>query len=108
MAKRLNVYRVDSSIVQGEGSFVEIRALTRDQAKEDRKELVAARDLSDDQQEEASDAWIASMVAGWDWVDDNGLPLPLPGTDVSVIGKLSIQELGFLVETIEGQITRKK
>ena len=104
MARRVSVIKHATDEVQGEGSFVtmtalkvsEIRALRK--ANADEGELDAfAEGL----------AMIATHVIAWDWVDDNGDELPLPGVDPEVMDKLTHQEADLLSDLLTGDVETK-
>jgi len=51
-----------------------------------------------------------NVVADWNWVDDEGNPLPLPRDDPEVIDRLTRQEQSFIVDELdlEGLEERQK
>ena len=71
---------VDSSPVQGEGSFVRFKRLTWGELEP----LLSAKNL---------DIALA-MIDGWNWVDDDGNPIPVE----SAQGVLIQQEIDWLVQ----------
>lgn len=104
MAKRLTQkYRkVDSAEVQGEGSFVVFASPTFD-------DIAKFGDLIfSDNEATKTDAEAIKLVVpllqrftvNWDWVDDDGTPLPNPQEDTSVIGRLTFEEQQFLVTNL--------
>ncbi len=105
MAKRLAVYTVPSDEVQGEGSYVKIRAVTRGEAKELTRVLEG---LSQAERIARDDQFLADHIYDWNWVDDDGNPLPLPSQDISVLDRLTVQESTFLAECITGEKAQKK
>jgi len=83
--------KVESDQVQGEGSYVIIRTPT----------LEDVRNLWDAGIEDGSSEFgfkmLEKIVIDWNWVDDEGKPLPNPIENPSMIEHLPIQELVFLL-----------
>lgn len=98
MPSRQSTRRVASKEVQGDDSFVVLRRLTVDEARAVRE---AAKEEGFDDFE-TSLRVVASHVVDWNWVDDDGNPLPLPATDGTVIGQLTDDEVRFLRDTLSG------
>jgi hypothetical protein len=117
MAQRMNMVRVASDAVQGPDSYVVVRKLGYAQRQRATNILTEAfggqlpknMDLGDLEQPrqvmEANDAFtrdlLAVNVAAWDWVDDDGQPLPLPSVDPGVVDRLSEDEVAFIVRAIQ-------
>lgn len=96
MAKRNNTKRVDSEAVQGDGSYIVLRRLKVGVWQRIKKKTAEpkANNFTIDLET------IQEHVIEWDWVDDDGKPLPLPG-DVSVDDlDLTIEEKSFLIGAI--------
>lgn len=94
MPKRPNTVKVDSSAIQGEGSFVEFRRLTWGE----RKDII--QKIGELQGAEYSTFIVEFMLGqlcNWNWVDKDGKPLPLP-TDEDELNKLYPEESDFLVD----------
>jgi len=121
MPKRRNVVRVMTPEVQGDDSFVVVQKLTVGEAREvlrdgqlrtkaARKQMQAAGDDEQDRRmtQEIIDAdaamenidWAVRRFAGhikeWNWVDDDGQPLPQIKDDPTVIDLLSMDEMQSL------------
>lgn len=94
MAERLTgKIRVDSAAVQGAGSFVLLRALTVAEARailERKSGETVAIPLAE----------LAQRIIGWDWVDHNGNPLPIPAETPGAIDDLTADEIRFLVTAL--------
>lgn len=45
---------------------------------------------------------LATHVTEWNWVDDDGVPLPLPKDDASVMDRLTDAELQVLSNALQG------
>lgn len=98
MAERINKLqqKVDSAEVQGEGSWVLLRSPVIDDltsldmpAEGDRKAAIEfGREL------------LKSLIVDWDWVNDEGEPLPNPVNDPDVVSRLPFQEITFLINAI--------
>ena len=104
--------RVDSAEVQGDGSYVVIQSpgfdvlgdllsvanIVGDKGKPD--ELDLSKISGDTMQ--AIFGLLEKTVVEWDWVNDNGDPLPQPREDPEVIRReLSQEEQTFLVAHID-------
>jgi hypothetical protein len=98
MAKRNSTKQVDSEAVQGEGSHVVLR----------RVKVGAWRKLKERTAELKADNFaidletIQDHVIEWDWVDDDGKPLPLPSDGSIDDLDLTIEEKSFLIGAIFG------
>ena len=112
MAKRKNkkYRRVDTADVQGEGSFVVIQSPGYDALGD----LMAFAELKAGADEQVDVSKISpetigaifglleKVVVEWDWVDDDGNPLPQPKDDPDVIKRETTQEeQNFLVEHLD-------
>jgi len=97
MPKRINKsqHKVDSTDVQGEGSFVIIKAPTLEHVKS-----VQASGV-DEGSVNFGIELLKSLVIDWNWVDDDDNPLPKPTDDANVIDRLPIQELTFLINALD-------
>jgi hypothetical protein len=130
MPKRQNIYTYNSEEVQGEGSWVKIRAMTYGRQKELREAAAEAKALGQavksggmtpEEMEAAlqdggaaskllsmNDELLIELVYSWNWVDEDGEPLPLPEDEPEIIQGLTIQEMQFLSEAIKGNAGLKK
>jgi len=86
--------RVDSAEVQGEGSFV----LLKRPSWSEMREYMEGK--NEDDPEIYGKAFAKLMVIDWNWVDDNGNPLPKPSDNPDVIDQLSIEESTFLMNAL--------
>jgi len=75
-------FEVDSSEVQGEGSYVKFCRLTYGEMRPllERTETLLTTDL------------LAASIVEWNWVDDNGDPLPIPNSDPDVMKTVLVHE----------------
>lgn len=121
MAQRMNTVRVASDAVQGPGSYVVVRKLGYTQRQRATGLLTEAfggqlpksRDLGEVQLPlqlmQANDAFTRELLAGnvaeWNWVDDEGQPLPLPSADLGVVDRLTEDEVNFVVRAIQSGMT---
>jgi len=100
MPKRLSVKRVETPSIQGEDSYVVVSAVKV-------KEIQRTRRLS--LEDDTFDGFVAGLdmirahVLGWNWVDDDGTPLPVPKDDPSVIDELSTEEVTYLANLLTGE-----
>ena len=96
--KRKRVRQIPSTEVQGEGSWVIVAMMTVAEIRESRK----ASKAKGADRFELSVAVLKSHVMEWNWVDDDGNPLPQPKDDPSVIDRLVEFETVFLGTAIAG------
>ena len=110
--KQKNVKRVDTTKVQGSGSYFELRPVTVGENKAmvqmRREKQAAVRDgeLTQDEFDifanDYGTQFIIDHVVGWNWGDADGNPLPLPSADATVLDRLSTDELELLMEHVYG------
>lgn len=92
---RLLTIRVDASKVQGEGAYVDWRRLTWGERRDTREQ---STQLEGEESVEYLLGFVASHIAGWNWTDDQGQPLPLPQSAAD-LEKLFVEEIDFLLRT---------
>lgn len=106
MPKRQSIFTVKSEEVMGEGSYVKIRSMVYGAAKRLRVQI---KSMEDEEKIAANDKVIIDHVVEWNWVDDNGEPLPLPKDDPAVLDEvLSSREVQFLGHAISGDSDEPK
>ena len=99
MPERINKkYRkVDSSEIQGDGSWVTIRKVGF--------EIIRYQNLTDLQDADSNMdlAYQAakSVLYEWNWVDDNGDPFPQPKDNPEVFDELTVEEQWFILQAAE-------
>lgn len=116
MPKRKSVVTIDCDEVQGEDSWIKLRQLTFAEMRVLLKELHARRkkrrkeikaDLAefgeesgvrpiDPEELEDSVRLCLDHIVAWNWVDDDGNPLPQPGECPEVLEQLTNAEMQFL------------
>ena len=99
MPKRQSVKKYPSDEVQGEGSFVVVSAVKVGEIRKIRKEAKA--EGYDDF--EGGLGLLARHIIKWNFVDDDGNPLPLPREHPEVLEDLTDEESKFLVNCIMGE-----
>jgi hypothetical protein len=87
--------RVDSAEVQGEGSFVLLKRPSWSEMRKYMEGKIDAEDLT-----VYGKQYLQMTVLDWNWVDDNGNPLPKPSDNPDVIDQLSIEESTFLMNAL--------
>jgi hypothetical protein len=87
--------KYDSAVVQGEGSWVEIRNPGWDEIEDVSGPDSKMEDLSE---MEMGKALLMDSVVDWNWVDDDGEPMPKPTPEI--VAGLRMQELVFLFTCI--------
>lgn len=93
------IERVDSSAVQGEGSYVLLKKMTHGEVKAFNRAMGAASQTQDEGPLEVA---IRTQVIAWNWSDAEGVALPLPKDDPGLLERLTEAELLFLTESIMG------
>lgn len=98
MPQRQNAWTVRSEQVQGEGSFVVMRRLSFGEA------LRVGQLLKEgaDGYKEAVSLTVRAAVVRWNWVDDEGKPLPPPGEGFD-LDLLTDEEAAFLLDKAYGK-----
>lgn len=111
MRNKGKVLRIDSSEVQGDGSFVVLR---KPNWKAMRQALGAFQEAGGEENSGQAglammDALLPSMITAWNWTDDEDEPLALPSKDRTVLDELEPAEALWLVQAASGlvQIDRK-
>lgn len=121
MPERKNTFRVESDEVQGEGSFVVLRKPSwREQ--QDKNERIAEanggampRSMAElarvttewlRTNREVAEQQVAGCVVRWNWVDDEGKPMPLPKD--GGMAQLSFDEMQWLYTRLQPQAEAAK
>jgi hypothetical protein len=107
MPKRKQSVRADTADAQGEGSYVVIRRLRGTEAYEYSDASAALKDTPS-----AATYWqmvqcLGRLVVGWNWVDDDGEPLPLPNDDPQVLETLSVDEINAIASATQHLFTNE-
>jgi hypothetical protein len=98
MAERVNKLqkKVDSTEVQGKGSWVLLRSPVIDD--------LTALEMPPEGDRKASIEFgrelLKSLVMDWDWVDDEGNPLPKPPDEPEILARIPLSEVMFLIGAI--------
>lgn len=99
MPKRRSTIRINAESVQGEDAYIVLRRLTVGEIRQ----AMAAPDSED-----AITSFGRALkmyhdhVAEWNWVDDDGNPLPQLADDPDVVDKLTDAEILFLGRALAG------
>ena len=104
--RKHKLYRkVDSTEVQGDDSYVILKAMTYGDSK-----AYFGRITSDDKSEQyqVGNELLVKMIQEWNWVDDEGNPLPLPKDDPTVLDKLPIEEIVFLSKELGAGLRKEQ
>lgn len=106
MAKRKLTMRIPSTEVQGEGSYVEFAALTYGESKA----IVTRVDDTETDSEKIAinERLLIEKIVGWNWVDENDNPLPLPKDDPTVLDTMPSWEMTFLNVAFRDEVALKK
>lgn len=115
MPKRNNLMRVPSDAVQGEDSWVLLRRIAWEKQQDAQRKLAQAAggELSQDGVQgvrvttefldlnaDFTRDLLRQCVVDWNWVDDDGQPLPAPH-DPAAIGALNVDEVQFIVRALQ-------
>ena len=98
MAKRKHKkFRVvDSSEIQGEGSFVKIKNISLNEILEHSQGTDGKP--SDEEAAHLGLQVLDDMIVEWDWVGDDDEPLPVPAENPGTIAGLPFQESSWLLK----------
>lgn len=100
MPRRQDVTRISTDEIQGEGSWVELRPLRVKRIRE----IVKQREgLSSYDSFELGIGILKEILAGWNWADEEGNPLPQPAEDPSQLDEITSEESEFLIELFQQQ-----
>lgn len=96
MPQRINkLYRtVDSTEVQGEGSWVKLKAPTL----EDVRGVTMPAEGDSKSALDFGSAILGNLLVEWNWVDDDGEPLPKPTPEI--VAGLPYAEVQFLMTAL--------
>jgi len=119
MPERLSTRTFDASSVQGDGATLILRGATVGEVLNNRRSAEARNTWryrlgrwlgrlfrkrpSESAQMRDNMAYYARFVRAWNWVGDDGEPLPVPGDDPSVIERLTTEEMAFVVACVNGE-----
>jgi len=119
MPERLSTRTFDASSVQGDGATLILRGATVGEVLNNRRSVEARNTWryrlgrwlgrlfrkrpSESVQMRDNMAYYARFVRAWNWVGDDGEPLPVPGDDPSVIERLTTEEMAFVVACVNGE-----
>ena len=119
MPERLSTRTFDASSVQGEGAILVLRGATVGEVLGNRR-ASEARDTaryrlgrwfgrlfrrapSPADQMRDNMRYYAGYVRAWNWVGDDGEPLPLPADDATVIERLTTDEMALVISCVNGE-----
>ncbi len=120
MAKRVSTNKVPTVELQGEDSYVIVSAVKTKEIKETRrlslraekaqKEVEKRRKAGEEVEDlEPFDGFAAGLemiqrhLLEWNWVDDDGVPLPQPKGNPEVLDELTVKEVTFLANLLTGE-----
>lgn len=106
MARQLTRH-VDSTDIQGEGTWVEFKRMTYGESKRFAA-LQGVNGMVLEEQFSLIDSILQSHIAGWNWTDEHGKPLPCPSDDAAVIDNLTNEEMTWLTEQLVGGSSNAK
>jgi hypothetical protein len=104
MPRRRNFIRAETPDVQGEDSYIVVTLPTT----KDLKELVSLESDDNVRAFESGADLIRKHVREWNWVNDDGEPLPLPKENPDVIDDLTAQEFRTVLDVMTGSADGKK
>ncbi len=97
--------KFDTKEVQGEDSFVEMARPTYEDLE---LAMDGVSEINQSNQMAIGKKLLMKLVKAWNWVDDDGEPMPAPTPDI--IAALPMQETLFLVDLVkvDGLVDQKK
>lgn len=104
MPKRKTIRQVDTEEVQGEGSFVVISGVKVSEIRRARQLAKEAADSENTEYDsfEAGFEMLRDHIIKWNWVDDDGTPLPQPKEHPEIFDDLTSDEVTYLVKVLNG------
>ena len=107
MPRQTVTLKIDSSEVQGEGSFIVVSSNIR--WKQVRQLQKQSRDAETGETDnlELGMRTIAAMIVDWNWTGDDGEPLPAPAKDPSILDDLTQEEMTWLFTNVEEKLNLK-
>jgi hypothetical protein len=111
MPQRQAIITVQSADIQGPDSWVKVRAVTHGTAQ-DMKRLAASAVAGDEGAklalDEAGMQLLIDHVVDWNWVNDQGEPLPIPKNAPDVLDTMLQFEIDFLGEAVGNTVAAPK
>lgn len=122
MPQRIKTIRIPSPHIQGDDSWVDVKPMTVEQFNRNTELIRRAsispedlKDLSEDeidvlrkQLEREQRELAAECVFAWNWVDDDGKPLPQPAGNPDILTQLTMAEFKFLGEAMNKSMSIEK
>jgi len=119
MPQRANVRTFDSADVQGEGSYIRLRPMTLGEMLALQSEAAERRTLwyklgrwlgrlfrkrpSPVEVQRQNMERVFQYVRDWNWVDDDGNPLPDPINNPRALINLTLEEMRFINACVNGE-----
>ena len=100
MPERKKTVKLQSTRAQGKDSWVEVVPLTVRGSREFRGRLEAADNT--EAREAILLAELCAHIVAWNWVDEDGKPLPSPQQEPEVLEGLTSREVIFLRDALNG------
>ena len=91
MPRMTQTRKIATDAVQGEGSWVKA---TSPRVREVRQCAVEGQEY------EAALKLLTTHIVEWNWTDESGKALPIPGEDADVLGDMTQDEVIFLLQEI--------
>ena len=93
MPRKTQTRRIDTTPVQGEGSWVEatspkVGAIKRCNVGDASEQYQAALDM------------LGAHIKRWNWTDEEGTELAIPSEDVAVVDEMTNEEVLFLLRKL--------
>ena len=105
---RVTSKRIETTNLQGEGSFIVVKPVSYSTAKKARAFLfVEGGNTTEekqglaDEQTQFTEKMIFESVVSWNWTDDENNPLPIP-RKTEDLDALTVEEVNFIVQSITG------
>lgn len=100
MPERKKTVKLASVRAQGKDSWVELIPLTVKGSREYRRTYEAAETV--DEREALVLAELRAHIVAWNWVDEDGKPLPSPQDNPEVLEGLTSREVAYLRDALNG------
>lgn len=102
MAKRISTKKFSTAEVQGDGSFVILSSVKVGE----QRDYFEQKDDEDFDKIEWGVELLIKHIVDWNWVDDDGEPLPLPKDDPDVIDELTNAESELIAKLLVSSDTK--
>lgn len=99
--KYKKVRRIDTADIQGEGSYIELKSFSWKELRALGFDSINLEDVNNMETADFAFKVAKTALVGWNWVDDNGDPLPDPAGHETLFDDLPSQEQTYIIKKLE-------